>query len=172
MDTGQDNRLIASVGHTGVVVRNLERSIAFYRDLLGLDLQVVGEREGEYINTLVGLTGVSLRFAVLGTTPQPYALELLEYSSVDTSASPRYSNSIGCNHIQFFVHDIEAAYRDLSARGITFNSAPLLVPTGTKKAVYLRDPDGTIVEFNQSLAAAPPYRGEEVGVAVKPPPPA
>jgi catechol 2,3-dioxygenase-like lactoylglutathione lyase family enzyme len=139
----------------------LERSIAFYCDLLGLELQARGERHGEYINTLVGLVGVSLKFAVLGTETAPYAIELLAYSQVDTTSGARYSNSVGCNHIQFFVPDIEAAYRELSRRGIQFNSAPLLVPTGTKKAVYLRDPDGTILEFNQLLSGSSPYQGEQ-----------
>ena len=51
----------------------------------------------------------------------------------------------------FYVEDIEAAYQELKERGIKFNSAPLMVPTGTKKAVYLRDPDGNILEFHQIL---------------------
>jgi hypothetical protein len=103
----------------------------------------------------------SLQFAVLGTKTQPYVIELLTYSHVDTVSGPRYANSVGCNHIQFFVQDIEVAYRELSERGIVFHSAPLLVPTGTKKAVYLRDPDGTILEFNQTLTGSSPYQGEE-----------
>ena len=144
--------IVSNIGHTGIVVRDLDKAIAFYRDVLGLELLNRDERHGEYINTLVGLEGVSLEFANLGIKSQPYsAVELLQYTEFDTTSTPRNSNSLGCNHIQFFVEDIDEAYRDLKERGIQFNSPPLMVPTGTKKSIYLRDPDGNILEFHQNL---------------------
>jgi lactoylglutathione lyase len=69
-------RLIG-VYHTGFTVRNLERSVAFYRDLLGM--QLVAERVGDepYLGAVTGFPGVRIKFAFLAVEGSDHLLELL-----------------------------------------------------------------------------------------------
>ena len=104
MAENEEKGIVTGIGHTGIVVQDLDKAIAFYRDVLGLELMVRDERHGEYINTLVGLEGVSLEFANLGNKSQPnITVELLQYTKFDTASTPRNSNSLGCGQAPFSV---------------------------------------------------------------------
>ena len=54
------------MNHTGFVVSNLERSLEFYRDLLGLEVERDQILEGEFISQLVGYPDARLHIVYLG----------------------------------------------------------------------------------------------------------
>ena len=138
--------MILATRHTGLVVRNLERSLAFYCGMLGLEVWRQATEEGEYIDKVVGIPNVRLEWVKL-RAPDGSVVELLQYHShpVSTPLENAPSNRLGCSHIAFTVADLNATYQTLVARGCSCNCAPQYSPDGLVKVVYCRDPDGIIL---------------------------
>jgi catechol 2,3-dioxygenase-like lactoylglutathione lyase family enzyme len=148
---------LTSVFHTGFTVGDIERSIAFYRDTLGMELVHRQEGTAEYLAVVTGFPRVRLRMAFLKTSrDDPHVLELLEYVSHPAEPTDRATNRPGNGHLCFKVDDIHAWYRTLAAKGVTTISPPALITAGVNEgafALYLRDPDGFTIELYQP---APP----------------
>ncbi len=148
--------MIASrVRHTGFVVRNLEKSLKFYRDVLGLTVYKRETEQGDYIEKLVGIKGVRVEWVKLNV-PEGGLIELLQYHShPDTEASKNPeslpSNKVSSGHIALTVKDLDALYQTLVKGGYKCNSAPLPGPTGKTKILYAHDPDGIILELVEDL---------------------
>lgn len=139
--------------HTGFTVANLDRSISFYRDVLGLSLisQQVGT--AEYLSTVTGFPGVQIKLAFLQVDGDDHILELLEYVSHPGETTPRDTNRPGNGHLCFVVDDVVACYEELRVKGVHFVSSPVEITAGVHrgaKVVYLRDPDGFTLEFSQA----------------------
>lgn len=143
---------VRGVFHTGFTVGDMARSLAFYRDLLGME--VIGEQVGEapYLATVIGIPGVRLKMAFLRVPGDTHVLELLEYVSHPGEPTARETNRPGNGHICLFVDDVDTLYRRLSDAGVTFMSAPVEITAGRNRgarAVYARDADGFTVELFQ-----------------------
>jgi catechol 2,3-dioxygenase-like lactoylglutathione lyase family enzyme len=140
-----------SLHHVGITVRDLDASIRFYHDVLGLGF--VNEPspwfDGPDLGPAVGVPGAALRQVSLklGET----TLELLEYRSPPSQTDrPLFSNSIGASHIAFQVEDIHATKADLESKGIGFYSEVKVVDEGVLAGwrwVYFEDPDGYPLEL-------------------------
>ena len=139
--------------HTGFTVANLERSLEFYRDVLGLE--VVGEQLGtaEYLASVTGFPGLRLKMAFVRAPGDDHVLELLEYVSHPSDPTPRETNRIGNGHLGFVVDDAARWYDDLRAKGVEFTSpGPVTITAGINRggqAAYFRDPDGFTLELFQ-----------------------
>ena len=72
----QPFRIIAA-DHTGITVTNLERSLAFWRDVLGFQLSHRPHRTGELASEITGVPGAEISIAVL--KGYGHKIELLEY---------------------------------------------------------------------------------------------
>lgn len=144
---------IRGAHHTGFTVANLERSLTFYRDVLGLE--VIGEQLGtaEYLSAVTGFPGVRLKLGFLKAPGDDHILELLEYVSHPTEPTSRETNRPGNGHLCFVVDDADAWYNDLRAKGVEFISpGPVLITAGINqggRAAYFRDPDGFTLEILQ-----------------------
>jgi catechol 2,3-dioxygenase-like lactoylglutathione lyase family enzyme len=149
---------ISGVHHTGLHVRDLARSVAFYRDLLGL--QVLAEREAraDYVGEVVGYPGATIRMAWLRHPDGGPILELLQY--VDPAGTPvdTATPNPGTAHVAFSVPDIHATFERLRAAGVAFKSAaPVAITAGANRggyAVYFADPDGITLELLQPPTSA------------------
>ena len=137
--------------HVGITVRDLDASILFYHDVLGLEFSNEPSPwfEGEELGAAVGVPGAGLRQVslLLGDT----TLELLEYNNPpSTTTMPLKSNNLGASHVAFVVDDIEATKAALEAKGIEFYSPVNLVDDGVLAGwrwVYFDDPDGYPLEL-------------------------
>ncbi|MDP9256238.1 MAG: VOC family protein [Actinomycetota bacterium] len=137
--------------HVGITVRDLEASIRFYHDVLGLQFSNEPSPwfEGEELGKAVGVPGGALRQVslLLGDT----TLELLEYKSPPSETTrPLTSNSFGASHVAFLVDDIEATKAELETKGIEFYSDVNLVDEGVLAGwrwMYFEDPDGYPLEL-------------------------
>ena len=140
-----------SANHVGLAVSNLERSIAFYRDLLGFHVTYErGEVTAEYMPRLVGIPGARLKIA--GLDLPGLHLDLIEYIQPKGLGGAGSTCDVGNVHVGFTVDDLWAAYRSLSAAGVRFKSEPVSPTTGPNKggwAIYFVDPDGTTLEMIQ-----------------------
>jgi catechol 2,3-dioxygenase-like lactoylglutathione lyase family enzyme len=140
-----------SIRHTGIVVQNLESSLKFYHDLLGLKIVKDFEEEGEYIDKISCLSNVKLRMIKL-TTDDGSMVELLKYTShpQKKSNTPTICNT-GCSHLAFSVDDVEHEYERLTMKGVKFNSPPCISPDGYAKVAICQDPDGVFIELVEVL---------------------
>ena len=154
---------VSGVGHFGIQVADIERSIAFYEQLLGLELVARWTRDQEYIQDLVGYPGVELHVAVFRLPKTDACLEVLEYKNVERSpVDPRTANP-GTAHLCLYVDDLEAVYDRLNDGGVEFVSSvqvPTAGPSTGGRVVYMLDPDGIRIELLQTrLTLAGEARG-------------
>jgi catechol 2,3-dioxygenase-like lactoylglutathione lyase family enzyme len=137
--------------HVGITVKDLDASIRFYHDVLGLEFSNEPSPwfDGPGLGPAVGVPGAALRQVslALGDT----TLELLEYKTPPSETkSPLQSNNLGASHVAFFVDDVEAKKAELEAQGVTFFSPVNVVDEGVLAGwrwVYFADPDGYPLEL-------------------------
>jgi catechol 2,3-dioxygenase-like lactoylglutathione lyase family enzyme len=142
--------------HTGATVRDLDRSIAFYRDVLGMELLFTAEREGGYFGEIVGYPDAIVGLAHLSFPDSEHRLELFEFRRPEPRGEPGEPRDVGFTHLCLAVEDIEPVYRRLLDAGFAAFTAPVRVTEGVNEGgygVYVRDPDGIIVELFQPPAA-------------------
>lgn len=137
--------------HIGIVVRDLEKSVKFYEDLLSLVLVNEMLEEGKYVEDLVGIQDASIKWAKL-KAQDGTVFELLEYQNTQTQDKDNYpANRLGCSHVAISVENIELIYEKLQGYGCKCNSKPLFSPDGKVKVMYCHDIDGTILEIVEEL---------------------
>lgn len=145
---------IGGIHHVSRTVENMERSLGFYRDLIGLDVLTDTEMSGEMLELEVGLEGAHLRLVELSVGEGPTMLELLEYTCPPSATGPLLRPcDVGAHHVAVVVSDIEQAYRHLQARGVRFTYPPQEVDAGFfrgHQTAYCFDPDGQILELWQT----------------------
>lgn len=138
--------MIRGVHHVGVSVADLDRSIAFYRDLLGMTLEFEGPFSGEQFDRILALEGAVGRVALLRA--QDLQLELFQFLNPLPKAAS--VNRPVCNHgITHFcieVDDVYTTYEALKTAGVVFHCPPLKFGP-TTIATYGRDPDGNVFEL-------------------------
>ena len=150
--------MITAIRHVGIVVRDLNRSLAFYSGILGLEVYKRYVEEGSFIDELTGLTKVKLEWVKL-IIPKGGLIELLQYHShpgADTFAPPQPapSNALGWSHVALTVRNLAETYAKLKAHGYVTKSPPIVTPNKSGKILYCHDPDGTILELIEDVAVA------------------
>ena len=145
--------MVKRVDHFALTVGDLERSLRFYRDLLGLEVRVRRVWDEEYVRKMVGFSDASMDIALLALPgSEDQQLELIEYRQPRAKAPRNPINTAGSAHLCFMVDDIQEVYERLRRAGIEFVSAPVAVPVGPNKGrrtAYLLDPDGIVVQLMQ-----------------------
>jgi len=143
---------IIAADHTGITVENLERSLAFWRDVLGLELSHTAHQTGELAREITGVIGSEIKLAVL-KTPGGHKIELLEYlAPPDRKHSDVRPCDVGHVHVALLVDDLDAVLDRIAASGWKAAGKPQTLkmgPNAGKCVVYVRDPDGTTIEFMQ-----------------------
>jgi catechol 2,3-dioxygenase-like lactoylglutathione lyase family enzyme len=149
-----DRDPVVMLHHTGYTVSDLERSLHFYRDLLGCDVIATQEKQGGYLAAIVGYPEAHVRMAHLRAPESGHIIELFEYLAPvrerPAEASHLQSCDVGTAHMCFVVRDLNATYGRLLAAGVEFISAPVEIDTGINtggRSLYLRDPDGIPMEL-------------------------
>jgi lactoylglutathione lyase len=142
--------MIAGAWHTGFQVADLDRSLAFYRDLLGFEVVWTRVVTEEYIGRLVGYPGLELHQALLRVPGSEHCLELLDYRNVERFAVDTRTANPGTGHICLWVDDLATIHGALAAKGVAFVSPPVTPTVGPnvgRLVVYMIDPDGIRVEL-------------------------
>lgn len=132
--------------HVGIVVDDLEESVAFYRDTLGLDVAAEFTLSGDGIGTAIGVDGVTGDFAHLEGNGA--IIELIEYEPAGADVGADAVNESGAKHVGFLVEDIEAFHDDLPASADPV-SGPQTTESGSK-IMFFRDPEGNFIEVIES----------------------
>jgi lactoylglutathione lyase len=154
---------ITKAHHMGLQVADLDRSVAFYRDVLGFTVIFAWNPQAEYIRELVGYPDADIHGAVLRLPGSEVVLELLEYRNVERAPVDTRTANPGTAHIAFFVDDLDTLYAELVDRGVRSVSPPVTPTIGPNeggRAVYLIDPDGIRVELIQTRRSFSEYAAE------------
>lgn len=146
--------LVTGIDHAGITVSSLDRSLAFYRDLLGLRvIEISGEEE---IGAIVGIDNARIKAADLDAG-DGRIIELLEYIGAGNEPVPQRPDGVGCPHIALRVTDLTEALARLAEAGhqpigqrATITGA---IAWEGATVVYLRDPDGALIELIQRPGA-------------------
>jgi catechol 2,3-dioxygenase-like lactoylglutathione lyase family enzyme len=150
--------MISVIDHVNIVVTDLERSVAFYTELLGFEVVKRVHMEGDWIEAIVGLKGVLANVVYVRPPGGEPRLELVQYHAPAGSefADNAIPNTTGLRHLAFNVDDMDAMYERLKADGVTFFGPPVIVPlsvvthnSGHKKLCYFYDPDGVVLELSE-----------------------
>lgn len=128
--------------HVGITVSDLERTVEFYRDVLGLDVLDRFEVSGDAFSTAVGVDGAAGTFAHL--EGGGVRIELVEYDPDGADERADAINQPGATHVGFAVPDLEGFYEGLPGDVETI-SEPRTTASGTR-ICFLLDPEGNLVE--------------------------
>jgi catechol 2,3-dioxygenase-like lactoylglutathione lyase family enzyme len=144
--------MIQGIHHTCITVSDLERSIAFYRDTLGLELIMTeeSERSGDDRSKALGVARAKVKLAILRAGDAQ--VELIEYVTASGRPYDRNNNDVGAMHIAFQVEEIDAVYGRLQDEGVRFTAPPATIPAGPMAGwrwTYFFDPDGVSLEIIQ-----------------------
>ena len=145
--------MITAPNHTSFTVSDMDRSLAFYRGLLAMELISDRIAKPEFASVVTGIPGAELR--VVYVQAASYKLELIQYLAAQGEPIQPRTNRPGAAHLCFSVDDIDKAYADLTAQGVRVQSPPQLIPGGPNKdgrGIYFLDPDGFTIEFIQPAA--------------------
>ena len=138
------------VRHFGIVVSDVEKSLDFYGNNLGLEIKVDNLEEGNFIDTILGIKNVKVRTIKMIAKEGKTMLEILHYKSHKGEKRKKYRIfDIGASHPAFTVKDINEEYKKLKKRGVKFISSPQISPNGKAKVAFCIDPDGVPVELVQ-----------------------
>jgi catechol 2,3-dioxygenase-like lactoylglutathione lyase family enzyme len=149
--------MITGIDHTGLVVKDIEKELAFYRDVIGLevdhDKEVRAPREGDH----TGISNVHRRLIFLKDASGDPMLELIEYiSPVSPVGQAPDHHQINSFHLCFKVENLEGIYEDLAGKGVRFLTPPKFInrPEGDRVCLaYAQDPEGNWIEFKEVLGA-------------------
>jgi glyoxylase I family protein len=143
---------LEAVHHVGLVVTDLDRSIYFYHDVLGLAFanEPTPWFAGPELEKGVGVPGATLRQVSLWVGPNS-TMELIEYGNrPPSSTAPVANNCLGAAHVCFKVDDVRATKAELESLGVAFYSDVNVVDSGPLAGwrwVYFSDPDGLALEL-------------------------
>lgn len=143
------------VSHIALGVRDMERSLAFYRDSLGFEVvrDEVQPTVGTVLPALYKTAHRERRVATLywQRAKGSAFLVLSEHSDKPVSGEAIKLDEIGIHHVGFWVEDVSAVYQELKAKGVEFVVEPtrVKVEDGTFHSAFLVDPDGILLQLDE-----------------------
>ena len=150
--------MIGRIYHVGLTVSDLDKSIVFYRDILGLTFQGEIMMVGEETDKMFQRKNCKARVAYLNGSEniETPPVELIQFvgNEVKNVQSDLFMTSI--SEICFFTDDIDKVYKKLIENKVECLSEPQYFDFtsqgfGKSKAFYFKDPDGIILEMMQPL---------------------
>lgn len=143
--------------HGGVTVQDMDRSLVFYRDGLGLEIEWERKLDAPYLKAVLGLEFDHIRGVYL-RLPGGGFVELLEYVGIERLSAASRPCDFGAGHLCLYVDDVEALHARLVGLGFAARSTAVVDitagPNAGARSCYMTDPDGYAVELFQKPAAA------------------
>ncbi|HEX8867005.1 MAG TPA: VOC family protein [Lentzea sp.] len=137
--------------HVGITVADLDAVTAFF---VGLGLEA-GEKmavEGEFLDTVIGMTGARVEIVMLHAPAGGTTLELSSFARPDhlpgSPAAP--ANELGLRNVAFEVHDLRAAVDHAAAQGFGLVGG-IGEYEGVWRMAYVRGPEGIIVSLAEQI---------------------
>ena len=144
---------VRELDHVAITCGDLDRSLWFYCDLLGIELRGRGDAVGEEFE-VTGIANATVRWADLELR-HGQVLELIEYVAPRGDAIRPKPNDPGSTHISLRVSDVHATYRRLRDADVEVVSEPVTIetpgPWHGASVFYSSDPDGVTIELIEPI---------------------
>lgn len=142
--------MISGIHHASFTISNMERSVAFYRDILGMEVisdSAQGEEpfKGPVADKLTNCPGTELHIVFLGVNDD--FVELIQYTPPGKVLKDNQASDTGSAHVCLKTENIQALYEKLVENNVRLHCEPQSL--GGVEVMYFRDPDGIIVEAMQ-----------------------
>src|SRR6266576_3748304 len=142
---------ILATDHTGFTVVSIERALVFWQDVLGFKLSHRAHHAGDLASEVTGVPGAEISIAVL--KGYGHKIELLEYHAPpDRKRVDLRPCDVGSVHVALTVDNLDAVLSAIAGSGWRAVGEPQVLKTGPnagRRVIYVRDPDGTTIEFMQ-----------------------
>jgi lactoylglutathione lyase len=123
----------SALGYAVLFVTDLERSVRFYRDVIGLPFRFSTSSYAEFATE-----GAKFALYARAQLPELIGREV----PMDTVPWPQ-------GEVAFFVDDVDAEHERLSQSGVTILAPPTERPWG-ERTLHVADPDGNVVELTRA----------------------
>ena len=143
-----------AVSHIAICVRDLDKSLAFYRDILGMrvDFDEVqdttsGGLPSVYAHARKTRRTVHVRYGPGQTAP---SLVLTSHPGEGPDGGPIKLDQVGISHLSFTVSNVAELAAELTSKGVEM-AAPLEAFTaadGQVSSIFVYDPDGILLQFD------------------------
>jgi catechol 2,3-dioxygenase-like lactoylglutathione lyase family enzyme len=137
--------------HVGIVVKDLAKTTEFWVNLIGFKLHLDAKEVSPYIDELIGIANPELRTVKL-IDENGFIIELLEFAN--RPAKDNWEGNLattGLTHIALTVSDLESLVAKLVENDYKFISEIKKSPNGSVKVVFLRGPEGLMLELVEPL---------------------
>lgn len=144
--------MIKNIAHIGLTVKNLDRSIKFYKDVLGLHFVEKMTMSGKETDILFNRpnTNVSLGYLTYDKNINTSLIELISFDKTELNQEKASLFKPSISEICFIVDDIHDFYKTLMKNNVKCLSEPQFFDGENKFwAIYFKDPDGIILEALQ-----------------------
>ena len=146
-----------ALSHAIHAVEDLDRTLAFYRNVFGLDGRAV-DFANPAVPLLTNAPGVKLRLSML-TLPGGTRFELTHFKGLERQAGMAKYTDPGAASLVLFVRDIDALVAAAMKAGapiVTTGGEPIEIATadGKRRSIVLRDPDGFFLQLVEEAPAA------------------
>jgi|TARA_B100001971_G_C17895315_1_gene385196 catechol 2,3-dioxygenase-like lactoylglutathione lyase family enzyme len=151
-----------TIDHVALMVSDLEKSLEFYRDIVGMEIVSPEEHEGGPINEMTQMGDVHMREyrlrapgGVNGYTRDQdsggqLTFDLIEWIRPTSPQQRQPIHHVPSAHICFGVEDVPATYERLKAAGVEIVSPPVsFTGEGNWHVLFFYDPDGNLLELNE-----------------------
>ena len=142
------------VGHIAICVQDMDKSLAFYRDILGMRVTqdrmqdtTQGHLTHIYQHRRKTRRQVQVRYGEGNTSP---SLVLTSHPGDRTDGNPIKLDQVGISHLSFTVRDVKALAQELASKGVKL-AAPMEAFTnaqGNVSSIFVYDPDGILLQFD------------------------
>jgi len=145
------------ISHIAFGVRDMDRSLAFYRDQLGFEVvrDEVQRTRGTVLPALYAQPHDQRRVVTLywRRARGEAFLVLSEHSDTPARGGAIKLDEIGIHHVGFWVEDLLQIHEELTGRGVEFVVPPTIVETtdGTFHSAFFEDPDGILLQLDELL---------------------
>ncbi len=138
---------MAELNHVGLTVRNLNDSLKFYREVVGMTVETSFALENGGFARLTRNPAAAIKGAYVRAGA--FRLQLLEYTAGGGTAQSIHHNNSGSPHLSFGVDDVEAKFREVQAMAWAKIISDIVEVIPKFRSFYVEDPDCVAVEFFQ-----------------------
>ena len=144
-------KIVKNFRHIGIVTDNLNKSIKFYQNLLGLKPKVIMNEKGKITEKIINLKKANLKTVKLINKKNQPLIELLYFRNKNVKKDNYRIDRVGCSHFAITISSMKKFFNNLKKNKIKYLSEPTL--SNDKKVILLfcRAPEGTLIEVVQVL---------------------